>query len=126
MTMLALGTTALGLTSAQPVSAASKKVYQKIPKAYRGTWKFKHAEPSLGLKKNTKFVIKARSVKGPMVGPIKGKRLGVLKTKKFVSFFLINKKGKQIGQASVMKLTHYKHKRALMMSIDVAEAYMTK
>ncbi|RRK09385.1 hypothetical protein D1831_12970 [Lactiplantibacillus garii] len=108
------------------MTASAQSVHQKIPKAYRGTWKLKHAS-NFKIKKHSKLIVKSRYVKGPQpIGTFKGHKLGVHKGKKFVSFYLINKKGHQVSESTTMRLTHYKHKKALAVGVDVSTLYFTK
>ncbi|TGD19409.1 hypothetical protein [Levilactobacillus suantsaiihabitans] len=125
LTVLAVATLGVGATTAlqQPQPAAAKQnMYQKIPKAYRGTWHLKHSTGHL--KKGLKLKIGARSFKSHF-GSYQKKQLGVHIGKKKVSVFQIAK-GQQVGKYNVLRKTHYKGKPALKWSFDTVTSYYVK
>lgn len=117
---LSLGTTGLVLgQQSQPAYAQS--VYQKIPKAYRGTW---HYRGKAAIRGSRKLVVRARSIHGAVVG-YRGKTLGVHTGKRFVAVFQIAK-GKQVGENFVMHRTRHNGKAAIRVNFDTSSIYYTK
>ncbi|AYM02717.1 hypothetical protein D8911_06795 [Levilactobacillus brevis] len=125
MTILAVATLGVGATTILPApesAAAKQNVYQRIPKAYRGTWHLKHSTGKL--KKGLKLKIGARSFKSDF-GSYQKKQLGVHIGKKTVSVFQIAK-GQQVGKYNVLRKTHYRNRVALKWTFDTVSSYYVK